>query len=252
MGCHAGTGGDSLESWDSETQLLARNELVMSFRLCRTARLDLASAWKSQRSVSHSTTPPMSFTAFVSARGTFQKTGRKPPRCGLSWVTKLAEVPPCSIVCDQLWALHTDYCLIGDLGDPCTAGQHKTPLLAPSDTCCFRECGGKHAIGSPSLSPRKPIHRMAKAARWISRDKHGGESPIRSCQVCTSAGSMALESSSRSCRIFQGNEPSGRPDTCENHVRELRTFFTVVLGPNIHTFSVLSETLQDFLKSKLC
>ena len=39
---------------------------------------------------------------------------------------------------------------------------------------------------------------------------------------------------------------------CENHVRELRTFFTVVLEPNIHTFSVLSETLQDFLKSKLC
>ena len=37
---------------------------------------------------------------------------------------------------------------------------------------------------------------------------------------------------------------------CENHVRELRTFFTVVLEPNIHTFSVLSETLPDFLKSK--
>ena len=41
-------------------------------------------------------------------------------------------------------------------------------------------------------------------------------------------------------------------EECENHVRELRTFFTVVLEPNIHTFSVLSETLQDFLKSKLC
>ena len=39
---------------------------------------------------------------------------------------------------------------------------------------------------------------------------------------------------------------------CENHVRESRTFFTVVLEPNIHTFSVLSETLPDFLKSKLC
>ena len=39
---------------------------------------------------------------------------------------------------------------------------------------------------------------------------------------------------------------------CENHVRELRTFFTVVLEPNIHTFSVLSETLPDFFKSKLC
>ena len=39
---------------------------------------------------------------------------------------------------------------------------------------------------------------------------------------------------------------------CENHVKEVRTFFTVVLEPNIHTFSVLSETLPDFLKSKLC
>jgi len=43
-----------------------------------------------------------------------------------------------------------------------------------------------------------------------------------------------------------------RRPICENHVRELRTFFTVVLEPNIHTFSVLSETLPDFLKSKLC
>ena len=45
---------------------------------------------------------------------------------------------------------------------------------------------------------------------------------------------------------------STAPVQCENHVRELRTFFTVVLEPNIHTFSVLSETLPDFLKSKLC
>ena len=46
--------------------------------------------------------------------------------------------------------------------------------------------------------------------------------------------------------------PQGVTCFCENHVRELRTFFTVVLEPNIHTFSVLSETLPDFLKSKLC
>ena len=67
-------------------------------------------------------------------------------------------------------------------------------------------------LGSPSRSPRKPIHRMAKAARWISREKHGGDSPIRSCQVCTTAGSMAVELSSRSCRIFQGMNPQGSPD----------------------------------------
>ena len=43
------------------------------------------------------------------------------------------------------------------------------------------------------------------------------------------------------------------PLLCENHVRELRTFFiVVVLKSNIHTFSMLSETLSDFLKSKLC
>ena len=80
---------ETMESFDSEIQLLARNKLVMSFRLCRTARLDLASAWNEQRSVSHSTTAPMSSTACVSARGTFQKTGRKSPRSGFSWVTNL-------------------------------------------------------------------------------------------------------------------------------------------------------------------
>ena len=69
---------ETMESLDAETQLLARNRLVMSFRLCRTAKLDLASAWKAQRSVTHSTTAPMSSTACVSARGTSQKTGRKP------------------------------------------------------------------------------------------------------------------------------------------------------------------------------
>ena len=57
------------ESWDEETQLLARNRLVISLRLCRTAKLDLASARKSQRSVSQSATAP--------------------PRCGLSWGTNL-------------------------------------------------------------------------------------------------------------------------------------------------------------------
>ena len=47
-------------------------------------------------------------------------------------------------------------------------------------------------------------------------------------------------------------QPLLTPSFCENHVRRLRTFFTVVLEPNIHTFSVLSETLPDFFKSKLC
>ena len=93
-----GTGGkkravmtplETIESLDSETQLLARNKLVISFRLCRTAKLDLASAWKAHRSVSHSTTAPMSSTSCVSARRRSQKTGRKPPRVGFSWLTNL-------------------------------------------------------------------------------------------------------------------------------------------------------------------
>ena len=37
------------ESLDSEAQLLARNRVVMSFRLCNTAKLDLASVLKEQR-----------------------------------------------------------------------------------------------------------------------------------------------------------------------------------------------------------
>ena len=82
--------------------------------------------------------------------------------------------------------------------------------------------------GSPSLSPRKPIHRMAKAGRWISRDKRGGESPIRSCQVCATAGSMAVEPCSRSCRISKGMYRQGSPDIAwqypPDHVLEYTEF----------------------------
>ena len=52
--------------------------------------------------------------------------------------------------------------------------------------------------------------------------------------------------------LLPGSGAKVAPLPCENHGRELRTFFTVVREPNIHTFSVLSETLPDFLKSKLC
>ena len=50
---------ETMESWEAETQLLARNRLVISLRLCRTAKLDLASARNSHRSVSQSTTAPI-------------------------------------------------------------------------------------------------------------------------------------------------------------------------------------------------
>ena len=65
-------------------------------------------------------------------------------------------------------------------------------------------------LGSPSLSPSRPIHKMVKAARWISLEKHGGESPMSSCQNCATAGSMAVEPSSRSCRSFHANESLGQ------------------------------------------
>ena len=80
---------ETIESWEEDSPLLARNRLFISLRLCRTAKLDLASAWNSQRSVNQSTTAPMSSTACMLARGTSQKIGRKSPRCGLSWGTYL-------------------------------------------------------------------------------------------------------------------------------------------------------------------
>ena len=190
----------SPQSLDSKTQLLARKKLVISFRLCRTAKLDLASAWKGQRSVSHSTTAPMFSTACVSAR-------RRQKGSPLASVFHGWQTYQSSNLSHWMWP--TQDSALQLLSDTCAAGQHKTPLLATSDTCCLSKRGGKHARESFS-SPRKPIYRMAKAARWISLGKHGGDSPIRSCQICTTAGSMAVELSSRSCRIFQGNVPSGQ------------------------------------------
>ena len=35
---------------------------------------------------------------------------------------EFAEIPICSIVCDQLGITHTNHCLICDLGNPCAAG----------------------------------------------------------------------------------------------------------------------------------
>ena len=52
-------------------------------------RPETGSVWSS-----HSTTAPMSSTACISARGTSQKIGRKPPRSD-----KLTKVPTCSIEC---------------------------------------------------------------------------------------------------------------------------------------------------------
>ena len=106
---------ETMESLDSETQLLARNKLVMSFRLCRTAKLDLASAWKAQRSVSHSTTAPMSSTACVSARWNIPEDREEAPSHRFLMGDKLTKVPTCPIECDQLRIAHSNHRLIGDM-----------------------------------------------------------------------------------------------------------------------------------------
>ena len=88
MDCDASTGGDSL---DSETQLLARNRLVMSFRLQDSqARLSIS----------------MESTAF-------DREEAPSPRSFMG--DKLTQVPTCPIVCDQLRIAPSNHCLIGDL-----------------------------------------------------------------------------------------------------------------------------------------
>ena len=188
-----------MESREEETQLLARNRLVISLRLCRTAKLDLASAWNSQRSVNQSTTAPMSSTACVLARGTSQKIGRKPPRCGLSWGTYLPnfQLVPLNVTNSgyltptTVWYVTWETRALLDSTSP-HFWRPATPAASANEVASM--------LGSPSLSPRRPIHKMAKAARWISLEKHGGESPMSSCQNCATAGSMAVEPSSRSSR----------------------------------------------------
>ena len=97
-------------------------------------------------------------------------------------------------------------------------------------------------LGSPYLSPRKPIHKMAKAARWISWEKHGGESPMSSCQNCATAGSMAVEPCSRSCRIFHGNESLGQSRN--------RTNTPQIMRLNIPSLATQSQRALDEFLSK--
>ena len=52
------------------------------------------------------------------------------------------------------------------------------------------------------------------------------------CQYRPENGSYPFSSKGSGAKIAPG----------ENNVRRLQTFFTVVLEPNVHTFSVLSET----------
>ena len=189
---------ETMESWDSETKLLDGTD--WSYRYdCAGLGISMENTAFSQPVYNRS----KSSTACVSARGTSQKIGRKPPRCGISWVTNLPkfQLVPLNVTNSGFWYVTCETRALLD---------NTRPHFWRPATCAASAKEVASMLGSPSLSPRKPIHKMAKAARWISREKHGGESPMRSCQVCATAGSMALEPCSRSCRIFEGNEASGQ------------------------------------------
>ena len=99
-------------------------------------------------------------------------------------------------------------------------------------------CHNQHYVCTQEQTPTNNPSRIF--FRWTWNLLSG-----RFFHCCTWIGSLLNEHGTKAtmCNVF---------NICESHVRRLRTFFTVVLEPNIHTFSVLSETLPDFLKSKLC
>ena len=151
-----------------------------SLRLCSTARLDLAPGWKSQRSSNQSTTAPMSSTACMLARGTSQKIGRKPPGSGLSCWTYLPNFHcvPLKVTSSgyltptTVWYVSWETLALLESTNP-HFWRPDTPAASAKDVASM--------LGRPSLLPRRPIHKMAKAARCISVDRHGGESPMSSC-----------------------------------------------------------------------
>ena len=115
----------------------------MSFRLCNTAKLDLASALKEHRSVSHSTPAPMSSTAW-----NIPENWEEASSLWFLMGDKLAKVPTCPVERYQLRVPHPNHPLISDMWHTCTAGKHKTPPLTTSHTCCLSKRSGKHA-GEP-------------------------------------------------------------------------------------------------------
>ena len=145
-----------MESLEDDTQLLARNKLVMSLRLCSTARLDLASGWKSDRSKCQSTTAPMSSTACMLARGTSSKIGRN-QRAFL--LNVLAKLPLCAIVGNKFRVPHANR-LICNLRDPCLLDNTNPHFWRP-DTPAASAKDVASMLGRPSLSPRRSIHNMA-------------------------------------------------------------------------------------------
>ena len=134
---------ETMESLEDDTQLLARNKLVMSLRLRSTARLDLASGWKSQRSKSHSTTNV--FNSMYVSTWDIPKDRKKSTWQRAFLLDVLAKLPLCAIVGNKFRVSHANYRLICNLRDPCTAWQHQSPFLATRYSGCFRKRCGQHA-----------------------------------------------------------------------------------------------------------
>ena len=139
--------------------------------------------------------------------------------------------------------------------------QHSTKvsssLGAADDASMQDEPHTLHINQSSLLTPPAVVpHQAEQIANARRRAAEGSLAPYT---ISTTSHSFSSKKNkvSNTLVVEKATLPKGSgakiaPLPCENHVRELRTFFTVVLEPNIHTFSVLSETLPDFLKSKLC
>ena len=93
-------------------------------------------------------------------RGTSQKIGRKPPRCGLSWVTNLPkfQLVPLNVTNSgyrtptTVWYVTCETRALLDNTRP-HFWRPATPAASAKEVASM--------LGSPSLSPRKPIHKMA-------------------------------------------------------------------------------------------
>ena len=98
---------ETMESFDSETQLLARNKVVMSFRLRRTARLAFCKPFNNSSNVLNC----MRVSTWNIPENREEATSQ--------WFfmdDELTKVPTCPIERDQLRVPRTNHCLISDVG----------------------------------------------------------------------------------------------------------------------------------------
>ena len=152
---HVVTPRETTAPWASDTQLLALKWVTISFWLCRTAKLDLASRVYLNWTRSQSTTAPMSTTACRLVRGTSQKTGKKPPLRSSSGGTNLPKLQPVAVV-DTNSGYLTPMTVDRSFGwlahylralDPTFAYRRLQQLLQT----LWREHEQRHSLASPSI-----------------------------------------------------------------------------------------------------